>query len=355
MAAAEAPALLRGSDRRGSAPTRVGPGWAWTIGAMTLGVVVLVALVAPGGGLATGGLAWLLFVGSSVHVASTGWLYTLPDVKAHVRSHRLRYLWVPLLLVVGGALTCATLDARQRSLLLLAFFAWQFFHFAKQSLGMAALAASGTGASGLRPVERRCIVAAGLCGIVGLACRPQLLQLPLAAQLGFVFRGAEVAFAVAVAIGLLALARRPAPRRAGFELCAVAALVFSAPVFLFDSPYAAVGGMTAAHGLQYLLLVGLVAEGERRRTGRWAGMAVLVGMALMGGALLAAASHLHHGPAAARLIFGAYLGVVAAHFVVDGGLWRLREQFPRAFLSARLPFLVAPVPHDRLAMDREPI
>jgi hypothetical protein len=29
-----------------------------------------------------------------------------------------------------------------------------------------------------------------------------------------------------------------------------------------------------------------------------------------------------------------------AHFVVDAGLWRMREQFPRAFLGSRLPWLI---------------
>ena len=36
-------------------------------------------------------------------------------------------------------------------------------------------------------------------------------------------------------------------------------LFFSVPVFVFASPYAAVGGMTIADGMQYLLLVSLVA------------------------------------------------------------------------------------------------
>ena len=33
-----------------------------------------------------------------------------------------------------------------------------------------------------------------------------------------------------------------------------------------------------------------------------------------------------------------------AHFVIDAGLWRLRDEFPRTFLRERLPYLlVAPV------------
>jgi len=46
------------------------------------------------------------------------------------------------------------------------------------------------------------------------------------------------------------------------------AVCFPAPLVLTSSPYAAVGGLTLAHGLQYLLLGtrhgGVVATAERR-------------------------------------------------------------------------------------------
>jgi hypothetical protein len=90
------------------------------------------------------------------------------------------------------------------------------------------------------------------------------------------------------------------------------ALLFSLPIFVFRSPYAAVGGMTIGHGFPYLLLVGLVAAGNRRGTSRWLRLAGFANVALVGGALLSGASHLHGFPPAIRLVFGAYLGVVTA-------------------------------------------
>jgi hypothetical protein len=36
----------------------------------------------------------------------------------------------------------------------------------------------------------------------------------------------------------------------------------------------------------------------------------------------------------------AYLGVTMAHFVIDAGIWRLRDEFPRQFLTSRLPYLL---------------
>jgi hypothetical protein len=132
---------------------------------------------------------------------------------------------------------------------------------------------------------------------------------------------------------------------------------FFLPVFTFASPYAAVGGLTIAHGAQYLLLMSLVGAGEGAG-GSAAGTAiaatagpgmaralrltVLAAIVVLGGAALEVASHLHDGGWPFRVLYGAYLGVVMAHFVIDAGLWRLRDSFPRRFLTSRVPYLLRP-------------
>ena len=189
------------------------------------------------------------------------------------------------------------------------------------------------------------LLAAGLAGITRLAARPRLLQLPVRPGLAAAGPLAAAGFAAAVAAGLVLLARRPADQRPpGFCAAYLSALAFSLPVFVFGSPYAAVAGMTIAHGLQYVLLVGLVAAGQpgprRGRAGTLTSLAVLGNVALAGGAVLAAASGLQEAQPAVRLLYGAFLGAVMAHFVIDAGLWRLRDPFPRAFLAARVPYLV---------------
>ncbi len=179
---------------------RSGAPRAWLAGTLllTLGALVGAMVMAPPPSTSPRrGLSWLLFIGSSAHVAGTGWLYTLPDVRAYAREHPTRYLYAPIGLVAVAALVAALMPAAGLAWLLLPCFAWQFVHFQKQNLGMAALAASSRGVAGLRPLELR-------------------------------------------------------------SLC------FAFPAFVFQSPYAAVGGMTIAHGLQYLLLVGLVAAGGSR-------------------------------------------------------------------------------------------
>ena len=46
-------------------------------------------------------------------------------------------------------------------------------------------------------------------------------------------------------------------------------------------------------------------------------------------------------------LFGLSLGVTMAHFVIDAGIWRLRDEFPRRYIGAAFPFLFSGSPVDR--------
>ena len=60
--------------------------------------------------------------------------------------------------MIAGAAAAVTLTPASMTWLLLPFFAWQFFHFAKQNLGMTALAAKTAGAPPLQAAERRALI-----------------------------------------------------------------------------------------------------------------------------------------------------------------------------------------------------
>jgi hypothetical protein len=326
------------SDHRG------GTVWLWLSALLTLLAIGAGVALAPSGVAPPAfTLTWLLFLGSSVHVAATGYLFTVPEVRHYARLHPGRYVVAPLGLTVVAILLAGALGPSQLAWLLLVYLGWQFQHFQKQNLGLVALAASTLGVKGPRPAERWPLALAGWSGTIGLVAHPALLQLHIATQLGGAFRPARGLFVVALVAGVIALGRRrPGDRPPGYCVVYLTSLAFFLPIFCFHSPYAAVGGVTVAHGLQYLVLVGMVA-GNRREEARTLRIAAFVNIGLLGGVALATASHLHGGPTVGRLVFGVYLGLGMAHFVVDAGLWRLRDPFPRSFLSARVPFLVPPV------------
>ncbi len=317
--------------------------------------------LAPSGATRPGvGLVWLLFVGSSVHVVSTGWLLSAADVRSEMWSRRRRYVWVPLGLVSVTAALTWVVPAWTLGWVVLAFFGWQFWHFQRQNLGLVALAAVSHGARSPGSAERGALIVTGVSGTLGLLAHPRLLQLAASPVLSGLFPLAVVGFALGVVAGFVALAARPATRQKGFCVVYVMSLLFFLPVFVFGSPYAAVGGLTIAHGLQYLLLVGLVAIGDRRGPERVTAGSVMLAVALVIGAGLSTASHLHSSGVSVHWLYGVYLGVVMSHFVVDAGIWRLSDPFPRRFLMSRVPFLVpparpgdgrVPVPADGSAAD----
>jgi hypothetical protein len=314
------------ADARLDAPRRGAPlraAWfAATFGLSVAAFAVTIVLAPEGDEEPLRALGWLLFTGSAVHVAATAWLYTVPEIRT--------------------AAVAAVLTPDAFVWLLLPFFAWQFFHFQKQNLGMAALAAAGFHAGSLRPGERRAIVAAGCAGTAGLLLRPELLELDVDHRLGLLFPVAGLVFAATVAAGVVAVLGRPAEARPWQFLAVYAtSLLFFAPVFVFDSPYRAVAGIVLAHGYQYLVILALLAGARTVAGSRVVGPALLLNIALLGGLALATASHLHDGSAGARALYGAYLGVTMAHFVIDAGIWRLRDEFPRRFLTSRLPYLLA--------------
>ena len=325
---------------------RAGRAWRWSMVLVTGGALISAAALAPG---LTGKpgllLVCLLFVGSSVHVASTGWFVTSPDVRRHaVTNDRRGLIGLPLCWVVACGFAAVLVPAHLLSWFLLAFFAWQFHHFQKQNLGLVALAASSSGLRGLRPFERRLVLFVGVCGIGALLSDPRLLQLDVYRPLGAVTVIVFIGYIAAFVAGSFALLRARGKRPASYCALYLTALLFPLPIFIFRSPYAAVSGMTIGHGLQYLLLMALVAQGGRSAGRRRREFAWLCTIALAGGVTLSAASHLHvSGSAVLRGVFGLYVGLVCVHFLVDARLWRLSRPFPRAFLGSRLPFLVPPV------------
>ena len=229
-----------------------------------------IALAPSGSAPAPEALAFLLFVGSSVHVASTAWFFTVPQVRAHMRSRRARYIWWPIALITGAGAIAQLVPEAALKWLLLPYFGWQFFHYQKQNLGVAALAAVSGRLAPLRKAERRALTGAGLAAVAALMSRPSLLQLPVRPvlapffPLALLFPVAAAGFAASVGAGLWCLAGR-ATRSPGFCAAYLTSLMFGLPVFVFTSPYAAVAGLTIAHGLQYLLLMGMVAAGGGTR------------------------------------------------------------------------------------------
>jgi hypothetical protein len=185
--AVEAPVLAAapvGHLQQSRLPTR--QSWLWCVVAVTVGAfAVSIVAAPPADATPARGLSWLLFVGSSVHIAATGWLFSFRDVRSHARQHLARYVVAPVALIAAGGAIVGLLSLRHLDVMLLGYFGWQFLHYQKQNLGLAALAASSRCAASLTTTERKEIMATGWMGIAALMLHPGTLQLPLNPHLGW--------------------------------------------------------------------------------------------------------------------------------------------------------------------------
>src|SRR3569623_2638390 len=91
---------------------------AGTVGLTAAAFAVTIAMAPAAGAEPVRALGWLLFIGSSVHVASTAWFYAVPEVRAHMATHRRRYVVVPLTLIAAPAAVAAALPQHQITWLL---------------------------------------------------------------------------------------------------------------------------------------------------------------------------------------------------------------------------------------------
>lgn len=331
----------RASDAEPAVFVRLRRVWLAATIAIAVGSFAAAIGLAPPAGAEPGrALSVLLLFGYAAHVASTGWFATLPEVRAHAGRHRGRFVAAPLALVAGAVVAACALPPVALQWALLPYFAWQFVHFQRQNLGLAALAAAAQRAGALTSGERRALAVAGIGGVGGLLTHHQLLGLAIGSRLDALTPLAAAVFLGGAAGGLLALAGRD--RRPGaFVAVYVFGLLFFAPVFLFDNAYAAVAGLTIAHSWQYLLVMGHLARAPRPGRSPLVAPAALLGICVVGGLLLASiAARPASSALLGRAMFGVYAGVVMAHFVVDAGMWRMRDEFPRRFLTAKLPYLV---------------
>ena len=307
------------------------------LGLATVTPLALAPLLAPSRGTSQV-FGVLVVVAYAGHIAVTGWLWTVPDVRQNTLRRPMRLVAVPVALVVVAAALALALPGRLLEWVLLGFFAWQFSHFQRQNLGLVTMIGTKWAAEPLRKLERRLVVVGGWCGTGALIARPSLLGLPnvivprlLAGSMVTLAAVAYTTLAIAAVVGTLHVGR-PLPVRAAY----LTSVLFVAPVFLFQSAQGAVAGMVVAHGLQYLWGVrcrSCQAQTVEARAG-WKTTFAVVLLAVLGGSLLEAMSELHSAQSSIlRLLYGAYLGIVMAHFAVDGVLWR-RPRPPGRLITA---------------------
>jgi len=280
-------------------------------------------------------------LGATFHVAATGWFFTDPSMRAYFRSKPVRYVAVPLSIITASALAFQFLDRTTASYLLGAYLMWQLWHYQKQNFGLLSFVSSGTDRIPLSTWERRTLAMAAIPGMLGFL-RFFDIGLPERAPeflLAYHFGLASYAL-VAICFGI-ALAKGPQLRTNGLRLAFFTyGTLFFLPTYIFPDATSAITGFALAHGLQYLVFMGVVSG---RSKNPLISSALFLGIALTGYFFLSRGLAIHElaNLPYAGILYGAALGVVMTHFVMDADIWRLRGAFQRGYMRNKFDFIFA--------------
>lgn len=302
-------------------------------------IVPLSAHVIPEGSSALYVYSAIGFIGANFHVAMTGWFYTDPEMRALFRSHRVRYSIIPCFLVLGSAAAFYFLGRTSGPYLVAMFACWQLWHYQKQNVGLLSFIAAGTDGVPLSKWERHTLGLSALVGILGFFSIAEVGPKSLSAEFLLLHQiGAALCWLLPV-VFCVAVANTPALRTNRLRLVFfLFGALFFTPTFVFSDSLSAIAGYGLAHGLQYIIFMGFVSVGTRRAL---LSMVKLLAIATCGGLVLERWSGAPNWPefSYGYAVYGAFVGVVMAHFVLDAGIWRLREPFQRGYMRKKFYFV----------------
>jgi heme A synthase len=131
-------------------------------------------------------------------------------------------------------------------------------------------------------------------------------------------------------------------------------ILFFLPIYLSNDINVTFLSYAIAHGLQYIIFMGVVSlgaeQGERARAVRYRNALKLMLLMILLGLLFYHADPLRRYEFVknSRLLlmgfdflFGAVLGATMAHFVIDAGAWRLSKLPQREYMTKRFGFIFA--------------
>lgn len=279
-----------------------------------------------------------VFVGGLCHVASTVYFYFDGESRKVMSGMKPRFYALPTA-VIGLSIAALVFGSQiniPSNVVLAVFFIhliWLYFHYQKQNYGLLAFAAASSGHRLPRSTVN-VLLLPPLAG--GLASIPQLLAVDLHQDLFFmswvpVLHTLSIVVYLIAAFVMLTLAVR---NRQVFSqplvcLFSIIAFGFFLPaLFIKDLEYA-FWSYAIAHGLQYLLMVGIVSAQNKIKI---LGLIAFFITAIVGGWLL---KHLSGNDA--LFICGILLTWV--HFILDARLWRMSDSNVRPFLRSRFSFI----------------
>lgn len=294
----------------------------------------------------------LLFLGTA-HVPGTLFFYMDREFSPIIKEHKSRYIYFPIVLTIATGILFAFAGTMVQGYILLAYWAWQAFHYGRQNTGIYSFAAIGTRGTPADKLEKTIIDLGTYCGILGtfkilgMGVAPNYLH----GLFNGLYRFGAVAFVLVVVASIVVYVRYLKQTTPLLTIFYFTLVCFFLPVFLSTNINIAFFSYAMAHGVQYILFMTIVSlnfdpQGVSKK---WqvrsaAKLFVVIGVV---GFLFYQTNNVktfEFFTAHATLgdfIIGAILGATMAHFVIDAGAWKLSQSLQRKYIGKRFAFVFA--------------
>jgi hypothetical protein len=292
-----------------------------------------------------------LFLGTA-HVPATLFFYLDGKFSGIIKKHRVRYVYVPILLIVVTGLLFAFTNTITQAFVLLFYWSWQAFHYGRQNIGIYAFASLAETGTAPRKEEKLAIefgtilAILGTFKILGTAVAPAYLH----SAFDLFYRFGLVAF-FAVPVFSLVVYIKFFRHTTFLKSCLFfTSVFFFLPVFISTDNNIGFLSYAIAHGLQYIIFMTVISatgtadpvKASYKGLAQLAGLLLVVGFAFWRVADLKEVEIVKSTWAYARVadfLFGAVLGATMAHFVVDADAWKLRMERQREYITKRFSFV----------------
>ena len=281
-------------------------------------------------------LTWI--VAGYSHVMSTLWFGIDEDYRPVIATNRARMLG-SLAIIPAAMAGVAVASVTASSWIYAAYTMWLAHHYNRQNFGLVAFAAVHDDAGMVpRDVGLMLNLTTG-AGAISMAAMPSIYPGGISpfADPAFSYYGRFLAAGLMIAAAVVLvrlLIRNPHLKRCPMTLTFLGlGFAFYLPALLGGPSEVSFWPYAMAHGLQYLLMMSVVARGSRLG---FAGLAMFGVMALALGILVVGMG------TAPWAQF--YTGIVMWHFLADARLWRLRDPLVRGVVKERFSFLFQRAP-----------
>jgi hypothetical protein len=299
--------------------------------------IALPLIYVPSFGVTPNWNQFLFFVGviGNVHVGMTAFFF-LGDKRylPIIRSRPWLYVWAPLASIALGFAMYAY-DKDGFWLYVAANYCWLLWHFSRQNFGLYALLLSSSRSVPADGIERRLFDLLPVAGSLhALTLLPMFglsgAAIPILRSIAYVV--------MLVCTGMLGVVlMRSNVRNDGRRVMALLlAYAFFLPAVLSENPSIALTFF--AHPMQYIVVMTYLA-GDRRQ----GNLVLRLGLLVTCGAVLWLSITFLTAHALAMGLALA-IGVTQAHFLIDSGLWRLKEHAQRSIIQESFDFLFQPQP-----------